>query len=129
MIDIDIETTAVEKCIRIMVARIGRFTYTMGAEMSDWQTADMKRKQPFTKRNSRAKFVYTTVRPHSKKRMMKRRKLIRRMTRKGQYVGHLVGSNRPILRTELEAKLAERMKGLMEKRLQWVTGTSSGGGE
>lgn len=122
MLEFTIETAGLEKTLRIMAARIGRFPYNMGSEMSDWQTQDMHRKRPATKRNIRAKNVRTTVRPHSKHRMMKARRLRRRLARKGRYVGHLERrSTRPVLRPILVESLAERMSKLLAKRLTWQT--------
>ena len=122
-LEFKVDSEAIEKSLRIMIARIVRFPYTMGAEMSEWQTDDMHRKRPYTKRSVRAGLVSTRVRPHSLKRMKKSRKFQRRLRRHALFPTLI--STRPVLRPVLVDKLAERMGEVMEQRLQWQGGNSS----
>src|SRR5262245_52792760 len=106
-----------------MIARIGRIAYNMSTEMSDWQTEDMHRDKPYTKRNVRAKTVLTRVRPHSLKRMRKSERVRKRLRKRALFPSRT--STRPILRQVLIDKLGERMGEMMAERLQWQRGTSS----
>jgi hypothetical protein len=100
----------------------------IGQEMSEWQTEDMHRKRPFTKRNRSAKTAATLVRPHSRYEVNRSRNAQRRIARRARKHGELLSlvtqptrprSTRPILRAELVLKLHERMSQAMREKLQW----------
>jgi hypothetical protein len=100
----------------------------VGQTLSDWQTQDLHRRRPFTMR-SRAKGKATTVlRPHSlfeiRRSIAYQRRMGRKVARGGKRAMQTFSrwevktSMRPILRSELEERIYERVMALRE-RLRW----------
>ena len=130
MFEINLDTTAFNKRMNEMLAKINHFKRVdIGQELSDWQTEDLHRHRPFTMR-SRAKGRATTkIRPHSLYEMKqsvryqrKEARLVSRGTRRSFY--HLAHwqvktSTRPILRKAEEDVLVQRMNDLMRDKLVW----------
>jgi hypothetical protein len=117
MLNIFVNSLAVERRLDDMLHKIGHFKRVdIGQELSAWQTEDMHRHRPFTMRNRRAGIARTIIRPHSRYEMGLRRRIARRMIRKGRYLPRY--SNRPILRDVLLEKLQSRLSILSEK-LNW----------
>ena len=117
---------------------IGSITYFGGVEMpkelSDWQTDDMHRKKPGTKRSRWRRGstnVQTVVRQHSRfeteRSQFYQRRLLRRLRRVGtgkrfrpvtQFI-QLRRSSRPVLREELLQQLYARMARAMRETIVW----------
>jgi hypothetical protein len=143
MIVIDVQTKAVEARLHGMINQISHFKRVdIGAELSSWQTENMHRRRPFTMRSVGKGTAATIVRPHSLYEMMRssvaERRFVRARTkyekflasgrkrrkRRPKYVviaerGWRRFSNRPILRSELIAKLKERTDNLLGEKLSW----------
>jgi hypothetical protein len=118
MFTMQIDTSAIEERLHAQLKKIGHFkAVDMPAEMSDWQTADMHRKRPFTMRFRRAGKAATRVRPHSRYETLHMRRLLRRRIKRQQEPRRF--SSRPILRDELFSQLYERMQSLLETKLRW----------
>lgn len=99
-----------------MLHRIDHFSRVeMGQIMSDWQTHDMHRKKPFTKRWRRK--VQTRVRPHSLREMQRSKLYVRREKRHHLIPRHW--SSRPILRAILESKLFTDMTDAFHRAIAW----------
>ena len=107
---------AVNATLTGMLHRIRHFSQVeMPHVMSDWQTHDMHRKAPFTKRGRRR--VWTRVRPHSLKEMQRSKIVYRRARRRHQDPHRW--STRPILRAILEAKLFTDMTEAFQRAIHW----------
>jgi hypothetical protein len=142
-LEVKIDTSALEGRIKGMLAKLDHFRRVdLGMGLSEFQTDEMHRDRPFTMR-SRAKGLATTkIRPHGLYEMRKsvkaQRRFIRarkryeekylpsgkkRRRRKPKYVviaeTYKRWSTRPILRTEMEARLADLMKYLLEQKITW----------
>jgi hypothetical protein len=118
MLNIFVNSLAVENRLNDMLHKLGHFKRVdIGQEMSAWQTEDMHRKRPYTKRNRRAGSASTTVRPHSRYEMGHRRRVARRLIRKGRYLPRW--STRPILRDVLLERLQNRLDILVADKLTW----------
>ena len=118
---------------------IGRITYCGGVELpkelSDWQTDDVHRRKPATKRSrwrGGSTKVQTLFRPHSRyeteKSTLHQRRLMRRLRRVGttkrfkqinDYI-QLKRSSRPILRDSLVRELEDRMATAMFETISWT---------
>jgi hypothetical protein len=130
-----INTHAVVKTIGRM---IGKITYMGGVELpkelSDWQTDDVHRRKPATKRSrwrAGSTKVQTLFRPHSRyeteKSTLYQRRLMRRLRRVGttkrfkqisDYI-ELKRSSRPILRDSLVRELEDRMVAALFETVTW----------
>jgi hypothetical protein len=140
MIKIELDTSAVEECIKRMHARVEHFKRVdIGAELSEWQVEDMHRHRPFTMRARAAGRASTVVRPHSLYEMLKsegvrleQRQLrhVRRGLKKHlrhplqrpsrmRLREHRHWSTRPILRSLLMQDLASRYTELLAEKLKW----------
>src|SRR5215475_9907923 len=132
--DIKIDTSAVQKRMDDMLAKIEHVRrYDLKNTMSDWQVQDMHRHKPFTMRWLKAFKVQTKVRPHSlyeterSARYQRREggRIIRLAARGSRRAGPVFRafepktSTRPILRTELEYRLMERMREMIQEKLTW----------
>jgi hypothetical protein len=113
---------------------IGSITYFGGVEMpkemSDWQTEDVHRKRPGTKRSRWRRGstqVQTLFRPHSRYETMRsqlyQRRLLRRLRRTKRRVItdfiQLKRSTRPILRESLIDQLRNRMVTALFETISW----------
>jgi hypothetical protein len=117
---------------------IGSITYFGGVEMpkelSDWQTDDMHRHKPGTKRSKWRRGstnVQTVVRPHSRyeteRSAQYQKRLLRRIRRVGKTKRfkqitdfiQLKRSSRPILRESLVQQLVNRMAQAMQETIVW----------
>jgi len=117
---------------------IGRITYFGGVEMpkelSDWQTSDVHRKKPATKRfrwRGGSTRVQTLFRPHSRYETERSAAYQKRLLRRIRRVGttkrfrpitdfiQLKRSNRPILRESLLDQLRDRMVIAMRETITW----------
>jgi hypothetical protein len=117
-LDIFVNSLAAEKRITNMLRKVRHFkAVDIGQEMSAWQTEDMHRQRPYTKRNRRRGVASTLIRPHSRYEMGHRRRAARRLIRKGRYVPRW--STRPILRDVLLERLQNRLDILVEAKLTW----------
>jgi hypothetical protein len=117
-----------------------------GNALSTWQTEDLHRQKPFTMRFRAKGLAVTVVRPHSLYEMVRsegaaldpksRRRLVRGLRSK---LGHPLGrkflpslrvhrhwSTRPILRSELFKKLAERATEVIAKEVSWKNTRAAG---
>src|SRR5262245_28071202 len=112
---------------------------TVGQVLSEWQTADLHRKRPFTMRFRRRGAAQTIVRPHSLYEMLRSRGVYLAPTQQRRVVKalrkhlqhpikggkklrlreHHRWSTRPILREEVERKLMPRLQEAMLKQLTW----------
>jgi hypothetical protein len=118
MLDIFVNSLAAERRITDMLRKVRHFkAVDIGQEMSAWQTEDMHRKRPYTKRNRRRGVASTVIRPHSRYEMGHRRRVARRLIRKGRYVPRY--SSRPILRDALLERLQSRLDILIANKLTW----------
>jgi hypothetical protein len=113
---------------------IGSITYFGGVEMpkemSDWQTEDVHRKRPGTKRSRWRRGstqVQTLFRPHSRyettRSQLYQRRLLRRLRRTKRRVItdfiQLKRSTRPILRESLTEQLRNRMVTALFETISW----------
>jgi hypothetical protein len=113
---------------------IGSITYFGGVEMpkelSDWQTQDVHRKRPGTKRSRWRRGstqVQTLFRPHSRyettRSQLHQRRLLRRLRRTKRRVItdfiQLKRSTRPILRESLIEQLRNRMVTALFETISW----------
>lgn len=131
MFQVDIESEAIEKKLRSMYWKVQRLGMrNIGTELSEWQTEDVHRKRPATKRNRRARTAQTMFRPHSRFEMRNRNKLYRKLERRAKKFGkkHALPvvavpikrwSKRPILRMQMLDRFHERMRELMSAKLKW----------
>jgi hypothetical protein len=118
MIDIFVNSLAAEKRLTDMLRKVRHFkAVDIGQELSAWQTEDMHRQRPYTKRNRRRGVASTVIRPHSRYEMGQRRRVMRRLVRKGRYVPRW--SSRPILRGVLLERLQNRLDILIANKLTW----------
>jgi hypothetical protein len=112
---------------------IGHITYFAGVEMpremSQWQTEDMHRKRPATKKSkwrSHHKSVSTIIRPHSRYETERSRKFqqglrrrLKRRKRPSADQARLRFSTRPILREVLHQRFIERMQQALGETVKW----------
>jgi len=142
-LEITIDAKAVEDRIKGMIVKLDHFKRVdIGIGLSEFQTDEMHRNRPFTMR-SRAKGLATTkIRPHSlyevKRSAQAQRKFVRarkryeekylpsgkkRRKRKPRYVvlaeTYKRWSTRPILRTEMEARLRDLMDYMLQQKITW----------
>jgi hypothetical protein len=134
-----ISSEGADAFIKTIGTMIGRITYFGGVEMpkemSDWQTDDVHRRKPATKRSrwrASSTKVQTLFRPHSRfeteKSALYQRRLMRRVRRVGttkrfkqinDYI-QLKRSSRPILRDSLARELEDRMATAMSETISWT---------
>jgi hypothetical protein len=118
MLDIFVNSFGPEKRLDDMLRKVRHFkAVDIGQELSAWQTEDMHRKRPYTKRNRRRGVASTVIRPHSRFEMGHRRRVARRLIRKGRYLPRW--SSRPILRDVLLERLQNRLDILVANKLTW----------
>src|SRR4051794_2012829 len=136
VLEVNIDTAGPLQMVSGMIRRIDHFRRVgIGAELSAWQVEDMHRHRPFTMRSRAQGRAATVVRPHSRYEVLRSRQT----PRKGQRVLRAVAkprtrlyrgkglvypayrktSARAILRDELLAQLATRMRGAMHRLLMW----------
>jgi len=134
MLDINIDTAAIEKRLADMRAKIVHFKRVdIGAEMSEWQTEDLHRNRPFTMRSRARGAAKTKIRPHSLHEMMasaraqgRVRRYLKSLSRPRKRPRRttpeifLHWSTRPILRQELEVRLMQRYRVLLKEKLKWA---------
>jgi hypothetical protein len=84
-------------------------------ELRDWETEDLHRKRAHLKR--RHTDASTIIRAHSWWETKGRRKVARRLIRKGRYIP--CWSTRPPLRPSLHAEFIARMIELLHTKLTW----------
>ena len=128
-----------DEIVKTLGRMIGKITYMGGVELpkelSDWQTDDVHRRKPATKRSrwrGGSTKVQTLFRPHSRyeteKSTLYQRRLIRRLRRVGttkrfkqisDYI-QLKRSSRPILRDSLVKELEDRMVTAMFETISWT---------
>jgi len=113
-----------------MIDRIGYFAgVEMPREMSAWQTQDMHRKRPATKRGPWAhhqKSASTIIRPHSRYEVERSKAyqagLLRRLRRARRVIRthiELRRSTRPILRESLYQQFIERLSAAFYETITW----------
>ena len=119
MITIDIDAMAlkaIDRKLEDMIEAIDHLKHVdLAAELGEWETSDLRRKRAYVKR--RRAGASTIVRPHSWFETKGRRKIARRLIRKGRFVPRW--STRPILRPALLERLYERMAELAADKLRW----------
>jgi hypothetical protein len=109
----------ISKRLWVMAARIRHFkAVDIGATLSAWQTEDMHRHRPFTKRLKRAGKASTLIRPHSKYEMTRARKAASRLRRRRKPPRPRT-STRPILREELYVLLQKRLAEALHQKIHW----------
>jgi hypothetical protein len=140
---ITIDTKAVEDRLKKMLAKLDHFRRVdVGLGLSEFQTDEMHRNRPFTMRSRAKGIAVTKIRPHSlyetkrsvqaQKRYKRARKRYeekylpsgkKRRKRKPKYVmvaeTYRKWSTRPILRTEMEARLEDLMSYLLKQKINW----------
>lgn len=117
-----------------MIRRIDHFRRVdIGTELSAWQVEDMHRHRPFTMRSRAQGRAATVVRPHSRYEVLRSRQTQRKVRRVLKvlakprtrpycgllYLAYRKTSARAILRDELLAQLATRMREAMHRLLMW----------
>ena len=115
---IECDVTPVVKRLLKMQRRIRWAKRTgIGTVMSEWQSDDLNRNRPYTKRWRQMGQVRTLVRPHSLREMKRSRKFakreLRRAKRRRAYVisrAYFKRSTRPILRVVMDTLLKERYR-------------------
>src|SRR3954469_3217442 len=137
VLEVNIDTAGALQAISGMIRRIDHFRRVgIGAELSAWQVEDMHRHRPFTMRSRAQGRAATVVRPHSRYEVMRSRQTQRKVQRvlkamakprarpyrgKGMlYLAYRRTSARAILRDELLAQLAARMREAMHRLLMWT---------
>lgn len=132
MLQVTCDTSKVMKRIWKMIRKIRHVKEVeVGMVLSDWQSDDMHRHRPGTKRFRRLGKATTLVRPHSLYEMERSQKYGRRLTRvakrssrskkRKDYVlpaAYLRVSQRPIVRAELMEQLNKRVAELV-KGIHW----------
>jgi hypothetical protein len=109
----------ITKRLYVMAARIRHFkAVDIGATLSTWQTDDMHRHRPFTKRLKRAGKASTLIRPHSRYEMTRSRRAASRLRRRRKPPRPKT-STRPILREELDAQLQKRLVEALHQKIHW----------
>jgi hypothetical protein len=107
---------AVTDKLDIMVEAIEQLKrHDLGNELAHWEVQDLNRRKPYTKH--RRNGGSTIVRAHSWFETKGRRKVARRLIRKGRHVPRW--STRPVLRPQLLDLLADRVSALAEATLNW----------
>jgi hypothetical protein len=134
-----ISAEGADALVKTVGKMIGHITYFGGVEMpkemSDWQTDDVHRKKPATKRSrwrGGSTKVQTLFRPHSRyeteQSTLYQRRLMRRLRRVGttkrfrqinDFI-QLKRSSRPILRDSLVRELEDRMATTMSETISWT---------
>ena len=106
---------AFEKRLEDMAEQLKKLgTQDIGAELKEWQSADMHRKRPKTRVSKRGKRASTIIRPHSVAEMKRSHRVLLRAKRRKAGIAALKRfSTRPILRNELYEKFTERMRALL----------------
>jgi hypothetical protein len=116
MMHIDVQgLDALHARLTAMTTKLDHFNKVeMRQTMSTWQTDDLHRQHPFTKHTHNR--VQTTVRPHSRRELLGKRKYLRKVlhqklprVRRRSHRIYRRTSTRPILRAELWQSLVERM--------------------
>jgi hypothetical protein len=131
MPDIEVDTSKIEKRISDMMHKIDHMKRVeIGHELSEWQTADLDRKKPFTMRFRSRGQAKTVIRPHSlfevKRSRLYQSGMRRRIKRGSKSKRTLAAlshyepktSTRPILRQAMEDLLWARMRAMLDK-LKW----------
>jgi hypothetical protein len=132
MLSVTLDTDKVSKRVQKMLRRLRHVkSVEVGMLLSDWQTDDMHRHRPGTKRFRRLGKAQTIVRPHSQYEIERSRQFGRRLTRIAKrsarskrhkdYVlpfAFLRWSQRPIVREELMDALRERVHKLAQS-IRW----------
>src|SRR5262245_52239104 len=112
MLEIEMDTTAVEKRLQNMVAAIANTaTETMPAELLAWQKDDMRRDFPNVEVTGWS--ALTKIWPRSRLSMIPR-------TRKRVERPRALRGLRPILRTEMFEALRDRMRKMLTDHLTWT---------
>jgi hypothetical protein len=91
-------------------------SHDLAHELADWEVQDLNRRRPYTKH--RRNGGSTIVRAHSWFEVKGRRKVVRKLIRKGRYVVPR-RSTRPVLRPFLLDQLSDRIEALAEASLKW----------
>jgi hypothetical protein len=119
MITIDIDAVAlkaIDRKLEDMQQAISDLQHTdLANELSEWETADLHRKRAYTKH--RRNGGSTIIRQHSWWEVKGRRKVARRLIRKGKFIPRW--SMRPVLRPQLLDRLVERVGELAAAKLRW----------
>jgi hypothetical protein len=114
----EVALKSVTRRIDTMVEAIEQLRHVdLGNELADWETSDMRRKRPYTKH--RYNGASTIIRAHSWFEVKGRRKVVRKLIRKGRYIGGRRWSTRPVLRPFLLDQLSDRIEALAEQSLRW----------
>jgi hypothetical protein len=85
-------------------------------ETRNWEVQDVHRHRPGAKR-MRGGGARVIFRPHSRYEMMKSRRAVRKLFRRGRYI--YKRSIRPILRQVMIDRLKERVSELLSEKLKW----------
>jgi hypothetical protein len=115
----DFDVSAIEKHLARIERQAEELRAALPVEMADWQNEDLNRKHATTKTIDVEKPTVnftraaTTVNPTSRKRMKRRRRVIRKLKKKGQHE-RIVRSNRPTLRPSLLADFKDRFRTLLD---------------
>jgi hypothetical protein len=129
VINLEVEgADAINKTLDTMASNINEFgSRHMAAELTAWQSEDMRRQYPNTKQDDE-KTVSTEIYPRSRLSQKRKPSLIKKpLVRvyakpRGGTGAAQVQSTRPILRESLWERLCERMAALMSETLKWITG-------
>jgi len=145
-LEITVDTKEVTERIKAMIGKLDHFRRVdIGMGLSEFQTDEMHRDRPFTMRSRAKGIAVTKIRPHSlyemeasaraQKRYVRAKKRYetkwlpsgkKRRKRKPKYVvvaeTYRHWSTRPILRSEMEAKLADLMEYLLQQKIHWGKG-------
>jgi hypothetical protein len=126
MISFQVDLQGTLEVMNGMIHKISHFKRVdVGYELSSWQTEEMHRERPFTKRNRGQGSAATLIRPHSRFEVNRSRTAQRRLARRAKrksFTGsseYRKWSTRPILRAELWDKLVERMVDAFRTKLTW----------
>jgi len=119
-LSIEIDTLAIEERVAKMADKM--YTVPVPAELTAWQSEDMRRQFPQTETLNPTSAM-TMIYPRSRKQgawLKKKRATPRKPTLRGKAQRILpAGSNRPILRPALFERLRERMSALLKRELSW----------
>jgi|SRR5580765_4818354 hypothetical protein len=142
-LEVMIDNKSLTETLNRMIGKLNHFRRVdLGAGLSEFQVDEMHRNRPFTMRSRAKGIAATKIRPHSlhemeqsakaRKRYVRARKRYeekwlpsgkKRRRRKPKYVvvaeTYKRWSTRPILRTEMMARLTDLMSYLLKQKITW----------
>lgn len=114
---ISFDMTGVNKRLDAMAKQLASFPEEMSKEFIDWQSKDMRRRQPWATADQEG--VETIITPRGTRETPHKGFGKPRIPTRIMGARRSAQSMRPILRVELYKKLVDRMNALMEKCLSW----------